>query len=404
MRKLIFLLAGVLVLSRSGAQGFVIDHRSVDLFDHIPDSFLEAARNTRMMYSDRSVGANINEYLNYFTAESWARTPAAARRDYSDSLWNTKLYTQADRDAGRVPARILFDPDPVRYDRSKWTFVGKTGSWTELTQDFVQVLGPVWLDSADVLSYQFSYLNVLDNDDIADPQRGFFADQANRYDVYDLQRFIDAHPGKKFFFWTSSLARGIGTRVSTDFNQQMREYCRKTGQVLFDMADIISHTDQGRPCYDNRDGIPYRTENYPDDGQNYPAICQDYTSEVDGGHLGSVSGGGIRVVKALWVLMARLAGWDGILSSTRELSEDDFRIVPNPARGFAEIRIPVRGPQESSVIRVHSLNGEDLTGLVQLVPMGEGSYSMDVNGLVPGVYLVSCMNRTGLCRSRLVVH
>jgi hypothetical protein len=32
---------------------------------------------------------------------------------------------------------------------------------------------------------------------------------------------------------------------------------------------------------------------------------------VEGGHLGSVSAGKIRVAKAFWVLMAQLAGWDG---------------------------------------------------------------------------------------------
>ncbi|MBE0411782.1 MAG: hypothetical protein IBX69_18800 [Anaerolineales bacterium] len=52
-------------------------------------------------------------------------------------------------------------------------------------------------------------------------------------------------------------------------------------------------------------------EDYPDDGLDLPAICQDYTTEVDGGHLGSVSGGKIRVAKAFWVLMAQIAGWDG---------------------------------------------------------------------------------------------
>ena len=404
MHLLLIFLASIWAMPISSAQGFIIDHRSVDLFEHIPESYLEAARNTRMMYSDRSVGANINEYLNYFTAESWARTPSAARRDYSDSLWNTKLFTQADRDAGRVPSRILFDPDPVRYDRSKWVFVGKTGSWTELTQDFIQVLGPAWLDSADVLSYQFSYLNVLDNDDIADPQWGFFADQSNRSDVYNLQRFIDAHPGKKFFFWTSSLARGIGTRVSTEFNEQMRAYCRQTDQVLFDMADIISHTDQGVPCYDNRDGIPYKSENYPDDGQNYPAICQDYTSEVDGGHLGSVSAGGIRVVKALWVLMARLAGWDGILSSSREFSNDPAVILPNPTHGQAELRLPTHLDPEIKDFRIHSMNGENVSSRLQIRPMGEGRYALNAVQLNPGCYLLSWSCRTGRGHTRLMVY
>ncbi len=95
----------------------------------------------------------------------------------------------------------------------------------------------------------------------------------------------------------------------------MRQYAIDNDKVLFDVADILSHDPDGNPCYDNRDGVPYdngnTSENHPDDGQNIPAICPHYTTEADGGHLGSVSAGKIRVAKAYWVLMARLAGWDG---------------------------------------------------------------------------------------------
>jgi hypothetical protein len=166
------------------------------------------------------------------------------------------------------------------------------------------------------LTYQFSYLNVDANSDITSPTAGFFANSPSRYDVYDLEAFLAQHPDKIFFFWTTSLARGIGTQVSTDFNNQMRQYARDHNRILFDVADIESYTDTGTPCYDNRDGVQYcsqtgNCENNANDGRSYPAICQDYTTETEGGHLGSVSGGGIRIAKAFWVLMARLAGWNG---------------------------------------------------------------------------------------------
>jgi hypothetical protein len=166
-----------------------------------------------------------------------------------------------------------------------------------------------------VLTYQFSYLNVMDTDNIADPNVGFFANNANKYDVYDLEAFLAQHPDKIFFYWTSSLARNIGNQVSTDFNNQMRTYALENDKILFDVADILSHTPTGAPCYDNRDGVQYCSqagacENWPDDGIQYPAICQEYTTEADGGHLGSVSSGGLQVVRAYWVLMARIAGWN----------------------------------------------------------------------------------------------
>ena len=96
----------------------------------------------------------------------------------------------------------------------------------------------------------------------------------------------------------------------------MRQWTSDNDKILFDLADILSHSPDGAPCYDNRDGVAYtinsNTENHPDDGLNTLAICQHYTSETEGGHLGSPSAGKIRVSKAYWVLMARIAGWDGV--------------------------------------------------------------------------------------------
>ncbi len=188
----------------------------------------------------------------------------------------------------------------MTYNRSNWTFEYRTGDWSGLTQDFIQSLAPAYVNSKDVLSYQFSYLNVDQGSDIANPSSGFFADNANRYDIHDLEAYMSQHSDKTFILWTTSLSRAIGSQEATDFNNQMRQYALANDMVLFDVADILSHTDQGAPCYDNRN-----------DGQNIPAICRDYTTEIDGGHLGSVSAGKIAVAKAFWVLMARLAGWDG---------------------------------------------------------------------------------------------
>jgi hypothetical protein len=94
----------------------------------------------------------------------------------------------------------------------------------------------------------------------------------------------------------------------------MRQYASANGKILFDVADILSHDPYGNPCYDNLDGVAYdngnNSEDHPDDGVARLATCQHYTTEVEGGHLGSVSAGSIRVAKAFWVLMARIAGWN----------------------------------------------------------------------------------------------
>lgn len=298
-----------------------IDHRSVDLFSSIPQRYLTAARNMKVLFSDRSVGQNFHESLNCLSATSWAASPSPCRNDYIDSNWNWKTFTGTDLTNGLVPSRIQFTPSPTLYDRSNWTFEPRLGSWIELTEDFVNSLGPTYISLGyDVLSYQFSYLNVPEGNNIANPTNGFFGN--NLYDIHDLEAFWAQNPGKVYILWTTSLARNTGTSVSQEFNNQMRSYAQQNNMWLMDFADIESHTETGVPCYDNRDGVSYcgrrsdgtiiECENHPDDHLDLPAICQDYVTETDGGHLGSVSGAKIRLTKAFWVLMAKVAGWDGV--------------------------------------------------------------------------------------------
>jgi hypothetical protein len=290
----------------SGA--IVVDHTSVALFEQIPEEYIDAAASLRMLYIDRSVGKNIDDALNCLSFTS-----------------NEEAPNHCVRYAHIVPAYSV-DPSEVSwnrpggYDRSNWVFSpweGNCPSWSPKIDCFIRMVDPI-VDQYDVLSFQFSYLEVSGDSNIAAQPGGYFWDNASYSDVYDQEAYERQHPDKIFIYWTTSLARGIGSTVAVDFNNQMREYAMANGKPLFDVADILSRTPDGQPCFDNRDGVPYnqgnRSEDYPDDGVDLLAICQEYTTETDGGHLGSVSAGKIRVAKAFWVLMARIAGWDGTSS------------------------------------------------------------------------------------------
>jgi hypothetical protein len=204
---------------------------------------------------------------------------------------------------------------PGTWDRSNWEFQfwpDGCDEWRGSVDCFVAT-AEARIDDFDVLSFQFSYLAVGEGSDIADPVDGFFGSLEDRGTADDYAAFAEAHPSKVVIWWTSSLARGIGSEASESFNDQMRQYAVDHEVILFDVADILSHDPDGNPCYDNRDGVPYsngnQSENHPDDGLDLAAICQHYTTETEGGHLGSVSAGKIRVAKGFWVLMAQIAGW-----------------------------------------------------------------------------------------------
>lgn len=288
-----------------GTSGIVVDHNSLSLFEDIPEEYIQAAEDLNMFFIDRSVGGNINEGLDCLNYPSDEVSPIGCRRiEHVDPTFNVD------------PSELNWSRTGG-YNRGNWVYeywpIPGCDGWSGKVDCFLNRMDSD-INQYDVVSFQFSYLAVDEGSTIEDQPGGFFWDNSTMSDVFDQEAFEALHPDKHFIYWTTSLARSIGTEESEVFNQQMRDYAVMNGKALFDVADILSHDPAGNPCFDNRDGIPYdngvKFEDYPDDGVDRPAICQHYTTEVDGGHLGSVSVGKIRVAKAFWILMAQIAGWN----------------------------------------------------------------------------------------------
>lgn len=312
----------------------IVDHTSVALFEQIPEEYLSAAANLRMMFVDRSVGSNINDGLSCLAYESDELAPSACTR-------HAHVAPEFSSPASEVD---WFHPGG--YDRSNWDYYGwpnvgippplecgatTTSGWSGLVECFI-----IWVDAHpaayDVYGFQLSYLQVESGGNISSQTDGYFAPQARWFDIADVEALMARHPNRTFVHHTTSLARSIGTQVATDFNNQVRAYVREHGGYLLDVADIESHDPWGQPCYDNRDGVPYIIdgevrENHPDDGLAQPAICQHYTREVEGGHLGNPEVGKIRLAKAFWVLMARVAGWNPEGSAALPSAPANLRII-----------------------------------------------------------------------------
>jgi len=268
--------------------GNIIDHTSLPLYDQIPPEYLRAAEQIRFYYFDRSVGQNISEGLDCLASPNWAASPSSCRRYYTDSsLTDTKTYTTDDRN---IPAVILF---PGGNNRSNIEFeFYQAAYWYNDVQNLVERY-PSLANDWDIISLKHNYLQVAEGSTIA---RDYFNPNYNGYNIYDILELEARYPNKTFVYWTSSLARNAGTSVSESFNNQMRQWARDNNKILLDIADILSHTPDGQECRNS---------------QGYAIICREYTTESAGGHLGSVSAGKIQVAKAIWILLAQLAGWQG---------------------------------------------------------------------------------------------
>lgn len=264
----------------SGA-ALVIDHTSIEAFDRIPDIYIAKAAQLRLLHRHASVGQNINEGLdclmNHF--------PDRPRRP-----------NHCDR--GMTADQVIFDG---KYDRTNWVYElhaplpNPNPIWPNKVIFFSDRVNQAAPGEFDVISMGFGYVDVIDGGNLDDDF--FLADAPQDYirTVYDLEALAAAHPDVIHVWQTLALAR-MSSVDSQNFDRKLRDYVNATGGVLFDVADIESHRPDGTPCVDNR-------------GLGVEAICQDYTTERNAGHLNAL--GKQRLAKAMWVLMARLAGWDG---------------------------------------------------------------------------------------------
>ncbi len=277
--------ADMSVHSQVPGEPLIIDHRSIDLFDQIPPSYLLAAQAMRFVFMDRSVGSNINDGLTCLSYPNWESSPSHCRRTYVDNS-QTQWKTFTSRDT-IIPSEINF---PGGYNRDNIEFLMGTGTWEQDLESFIQMY-PNYADR-DVFTFQHNYLHVAAGSTIDDVYFDPDYEGSNIVDLLDLEA---QYPNKQFVYWTTSLAKTVGTSDAQSFNDQMRSWANSNGKILLDVADIESHDLDGRVC---------RNE------LGFDVICDDYTTEMEGGHLGSVSAGKIRIAKAIWVLLAQMSGWN----------------------------------------------------------------------------------------------
>lgn len=370
MKTISFILFGFFILQRLSfvhAQ-ILVDHKSISDFDRIPLEYKKIAENTRLIFMDRSVGANISQYLDCLASDWGSSRSYCKRYEHRDSAYKV-------------------DPKEVQWNgawnRNLWRYeTWPTGCSEDVTCFLNTLTGR--LDSFDVLGCQFSYLAVTPGSKIADPINGFFGSKISSNHASVLDKFEKDHSDKKIIWWTSSLARGIGTPESMEFNHQMREYCQSHQKILFDVADIESHAPDGSPCYDNRDGIQYLDENNPDDSLDIPAICPQYTTETEGGHLGSISAGGVRIAKAFWVLIARMFGWNPLTNiDETNVLDSDFVIHPNPADQYIEVYLKLKD-SDHATFRLYNLEGKPIL-VNKIFP---GNNRLNLTEIPSGLYYV----------------
>jgi hypothetical protein len=135
--------------------------------------------------------------------------------------------------------------------------------------------------------------------DGAERDMGLYLDATQQYIDYCAANAINT----KVFFTTGPAER-LNAEGETGYykylaHEAIRSYVRSnTTRILFDYADILCYDDDGS-------GPPTATWN----GHTFPVITSANSIPEGPGHISPA--GELRIAKAMWWMLARMAGWDG---------------------------------------------------------------------------------------------
>ena len=230
--------------------GIVANHSVVDLFDQIPASAIQAASAVKAYQKHASTGNAVSSQgLNYL---------------------------QGTRDPSPYP--------DYQYDRRNWTYAWWPSSMDKTfrakVDDFVQSV------TAQHANYEVFGMKLCYQD-------WFGLDFAYYRDR--MSSLEQAFPDKTFLWWTQPIREDWSTQqpgtceAIQNYNNSVRTYARAHNKPLVDIADIESHDAAGNVC---QPGCETKcSPDYGDNAHPNPTLA-------------------IRVAKAYWWTMARLAGWE----------------------------------------------------------------------------------------------
>jgi hypothetical protein len=253
---------------RPAAAQIVADHQAPPAFEQIPPTALQAASALRVMFRHASVGVTINEGL--------------------DCLQGTRDH----------PDECTLYPD-YQYDRRNWSFQPRGNSgWYGKVDDFVAEV-EAQLDSFDVFSFKYCYLDGLDGlgEPCGSPASPSKIEQAWTYLREAMEDLAARHPEKIFVWWTIPLTQ-VGQSCTDALNGRIRSYVFERQQILFDVADIESHDPEGVHQVSG-DGWEIALKEY----------CGEQKPDAQACHPGAT--GKMLLARGYWWLMARVSGWDG---------------------------------------------------------------------------------------------
>ncbi|MFH1120468.1 MAG: T9SS type A sorting domain-containing protein [Bacteroidota bacterium] len=190
-------------------------------------------------------------------------------------------------------------------------------------------------------------------------------------------------PTKMFF--TTGPVDGNGNVSENGYQRSVKhQYIRdfvaaSSGRLLFDYADILCWSNSGEQQLTN-------WTDFAGIRQSYQVIHDDNMLDLDGSytedgdHIGQR--GALRLAKAFWWMLARMAGWDGnTLGIDQPGNEFPIQIYPNPAGDKLTIEL---SNSAGGSYYISDFNGKKFLQRDIIASITE----VDISSLSKGVYIV----------------
>jgi len=261
----------------------IADHTVVDKYDDIPQYYIDEVKKIWLSYAGESHSEAIRHGLEALEAIN-------------------SIYAVNVTESGTPEA---YTTSHLRAGRATWGDLNNETGW-------VYGYGEEdWFTSATAISRTKAGITYCNSNNLTIGAFGFgwcydLEVNFNEY-ISATREYIDYCADTietKVFFTTGTVDIFTGETgyIKHLGYQLIRDYVASDNSlVLFDYADILCYNDAGE----------LETDTW--DGHIFPIIHPDNEEGVSTGHIGM--NGALRLARAMWWMLARIAGWDGVTST-----------------------------------------------------------------------------------------
>lgn len=210
----------------------------------------------------------------------------------------------------------------------------------------------------------------------------------------------------KVIFTTGPVDDGNGVMAGTEngFQREIKhDYIRtyvkaNNSRILFDYADILCWNNSGAEYNANwNDGGTIRPHAniHPDNMKDYDGSWNMIAHSEDGDHIGEV--GALRLAKAMWWLLARIAGWNGVTTDAEKISLNEPKIWTDVNGDELIIHLPEN--LTSVKLELYSIDGS----LKASSKYNSNILCVNISGFPKGLYIMVLHHSSGSETKKIIL-